>query len=226
MDAINPAADWETWAVAPTFSFAAAYAHLREADHVLGALIDQFGPHQPRQRTDPYAALVRAMLYQQLAAAGASAIQRRFYGLYGRGDQPPTPQELLATNDECLRSAGISRQKIGYLRDLALHVMDGRLNFDVLPVQSDEEVIRSLVTVKGIGEWTAHMFLMFQLGRPDVLPTGDLGVRRGMQWAYHLPGLPDLEETRAIGAPWAPYRSVGSLYMWRVAEAQQPSGAS
>ena len=199
--------------------------HLSAADSILAVLIDRFGPHQPRQPSDPYAALMRAMLYQQLAAAGASAIQRRFYGLYGRVDQPPTPQELLATSDEDLRSVGISRQKIGYLRDLALHVLDGRLDFAALPAQTDDEVTRRLTTVKGIGEWTAHMFLMFQLGRPDILPTGDLGVRRGMQLAYRLGALPGLEETRAIGAAWAPYRSVGSLYMWRVAEAPAPASA-
>ncbi len=214
----DPAA-WETWSVTPdAFSFDVAYAHLRQADPVLGGLIGTFGPHEPRPRMDPYAALIRAMLYQQLAAAGASAIQRRFYGLYGRTAQPPTPEELLATSDEDLRSAGLSRQKIVYLRDLALHVLDGRLSFASLPDEPDDAVIRHLVQVKGIGEWTAHMFLMFQLGRPDVLPTGDLGIRKGMQLAYTLSALPTPDEMRTISGSWAPYRSVGCLYMWRVAE--------
>lgn len=215
--------DWEEWAIEPTFSLEASYTHLRNADPILGGLIEQFGPHRPRLRTDPYAALLRAMLFQQLAGAAASAIQRRFFALYGREEQPPTPLDLLPSSDETLRSVGISRQKAGYMRDLALHVLDGRLNFAELAALPDEGVIQRLVTIKGIGEWTAHMFLMFQLGRPDVLPTGDLGVRKGMRLAYNVPELPSSEEARVIGEPWAPYRSVGSLYMWRVAEAPPPA---
>jgi len=209
----------------PAFSLEASYAHLRKADPILGRLIERFGPHRPRPTSDPYAALLRAMLFQQLAGAAASAIQRRFFALYGRDDQPPAPQELLASSDEDLRSVGISRQKAAYMRDLALHVVDGRLNFAEIAALPDAEVIQRLVTIKGIGEWTAHMYLMFQLGRPDVLPTGDLGVRQGMHLAYHLPGLPSAGEARAIGEPWAPYRSVGSLYMWRVAESPQAATA-
>lgn len=215
--------DWEAWTIKPTFSLEASYAHLSNADPILGDLIERFGPHRPRPRSDPYAALLRAILFQQLAGAAASAIQRRFFALYGREEHTPTPQEVLASSDDTLRSAGISRQKAGYLRDLALHVVEGRLNFAELAALPDEAVIQHLVTIKGIGEWTAHMFLMFQLGRPDVLPTGDLGVRKGMRLAYNLPQLPSPQEARAIGEPWAPYRSVGSLYMWRIAEAPPPA---
>ncbi len=210
----------------PAFSLESSYAHLRKADPILGGLIERFGPHRQRPKSDPYAALLRAMLFQQLAGAAASAIQRRFFALYGREDQPPTPQELLASSDVALRSAGISRQKAAYMRDLALHVVEGNLDFDELAALPDAEVIQRLVTIKGVGEWTAHMFLMFQLGRPDVLPTGDLGIRKGMHLAYRLPGLPSAGEARAIGEPWAPYRSVGSQYMWRVAESPWPATAA
>jgi DNA-3-methyladenine glycosylase II len=116
----------------------------------------------------------------------------------------------------------VSRQKAGYLRDLAAHVADGRLNLQALPSLSDVEVIEQVTAVKGLGEWSAHMFLMFHLGRPDVLPIGDLGVRHGMRITYELPELPTPKEALAIGAPWAPYRSVGSWYMWRAAEPTAP----
>ena len=210
----------------PAFSLDPSYAHLRKADPILGRLIERFGPHRPRPKSDPYAALLRSMLFQQLAGAAASAIQRRFFARYGREDQPPTPQELLASSDEDLRSVGISRQKATYMRDLALYVVEGHLDFDEIATLPDAEVIQRLVAVKGIGEWTAHMYLMFQLGRPDILPTGDFGVRKGMRLAYRLPGLPSAEKARVIGEPWAPYRSVGSQYMWRVAESPQSGGAS
>jgi DNA-3-methyladenine glycosylase II len=160
---------------------------------------------------------LRTILFQQLAGAAALAIQKRFFALYG-GDQPPTPQQLLETSDEDLRSAGLSRQKAGYMRDLAMHVADGRLNFDALPTLSDEEIAGRITAVKGLGEWSAHMFLMFHLGRPDVMPSGDLGVRNGMRIAYGLPETPTPAKAREIGLPWAPFRSVGSWYMWRVVE--------
>jgi len=162
---------------------------------------------------------MRAILFQQLAGAAANAIQKRFYGLYSGDGRPPTPREVLETTDDQFRSAGVSRQKAAYLRDLAAHVVDGRLDLAALPAMSDEEVIRRVTAVKGLGEWSAHMFLMFHLGRPDVLPVGDLGVRNGMRLTYKLPELPTPAQAREIGAPWAPYRSVGSWYMWRAAEA-------
>jgi DNA-3-methyladenine glycosylase II len=188
---------------------------------VLAALIER-SPYEPRRSTDePYAALLRTILFQQLAGAAASAIQRRFFALYG-GDTPPSAPQLLDTTDEVLRTAGISRQKAGYMHDLALHVIIGSLDFEALPSQPDEEVVKQITAVKGLGEWSAHMFLMFHLGRPDVMPVGDLGVRNGMRIAYSLPETPTPAQAREIGAPWAPYRSVGSWYMWRAAEAPAP----
>ena len=198
------------------FSAARAYRHLREADPVIGRLIDEVGPYTPRPGDDPYAQLVRTLLFQQLAGAAASAIMRRWYGFYGDEAQTPTPEQILTTSDEDFRSCGISRQKISYLRDLAAHVADGSLPFDRLHEMDDAEVQASLTAVKGVGEWTAHMMLMFHLGRPDVLPIGDLGVRKGMQVAYGLDATPTPKQAREIGAKWSPYASVASWYMWQI----------
>ena len=204
------------------FSVEEALDHLRRADPVLSRVIEQVGSYRIAMRPDPYASLLRTILFQQLAGAAAHAIQRRFLALYGNDERPPTPEQLLATTDEQFRSTGVSRQKAAYMRDLALHIVDGRLDFDELPNLEDAEVIKRLVAVKGLGEWSAQMFLMFHLGRPDVLPVGDLGVRHGMRIAYQLPEPPGPAQAREIGAPWAPFRSVGSWYMWRINEAAAP----
>lgn len=206
----------------PLFSAEEAVAHLRAVDPMLAAVIDRVGPYDAPQRPDPYAALVRAILFQQLAGAAAAAIQKRFFALHPPEDRPPTPQQLLETTDEELRGAGISRQKAGYLRDLALQVAGGRLDLKALPDLPDAEVIERITAVKGLGEWSAHMFLMFHLGRPDVLPIGDLGVRSGMRVAYGLEAVPTPKEALIIGERWAPYRSVGAWYMWRAAEPVAP----
>ena len=210
------------------FSLAKAYATLRAADPVVAALIEEHGPYRPRPAMDHYESLLRTILFQQLAGAAARTIQRRWLALYGDGPaggegRYPTPEELLTTTDEAFRAAGVSRQKAGYMRSLAEHVASGDLDFADIESQHDGEVARRLVAVKGLGEWSAHMFLMFQLGRPDVLPTGDLGVRIGMGLAYGLGAPATVAEARAIGERWTPYRSVGSWYMWRAAEG--PRGA-
>ena len=197
------------------FSAAAAYRHLRRVDPIVGALIEEHGPYGPRPGDDPYAALVRSILYQQLAGAAARAIQQRWYARYTDGGRTPHPLEILATTDEAFRSAGVSRQKASYVRDLAQHMVDGSLDFDALPAFDDAAVIEALTAVRGVGEWTAHIFLLGELGRPDILPTGDLGVRNGMQVAYGLRQSPTPSQAEEIGRPWAPYRSVGSWYMWR-----------
>ena len=205
------------------FSAGAAYRHLRNVDPIVGRLIDDHGPYTPRPTTEPYASLVRTILFQQLAGAAASAIQRRLYAMYdGDEARTPAPPELLETSDEDYRSVGVSRQKAGYLRDLARHVVEGQLDFEHVDEWPDDEVSAHLTAVKGIGEWSAHMFLMFQLGRPDVLPTGDLGVRIGMRIAYGLEDTPKPQEALTIGEPWAPFRSVASWYMWRAAETVTP----
>ncbi len=204
------------------FSLARAYRHLREADPRVGALIDTHGPYTPRPSADPYAALVRNVFHQQLGGAAANAIMRRTFALFGDAESAPAPADFLQATDAELRGAGLSRQKTSYLRDLAQHVVDGRLTLDGLGALDDAAVTAQLTSVRGIGVWTAHMFLMFHLGRPDVLPVGDLGVRKGMQAVYGLPEAPDAERAAAIGAPWAPYRSVGSWYMWRAVETITP----
>lgn len=204
------------------FSVDEAIAHLRRADPVLGRLIDRVGPFKLMRRPGPYASLIRTILFQQLAGAAAFAIQRRFFGLYGDPDTPPSPQQLLEATEDQLRAAGVSRQKAGYLHDLALRISERRLDLKAMPSLSDDDVIQQVTEVKGLGEWSAHMFLMFHLGRPDILPAGDLGVRNGMRIAYGLDATPTPSKAREIGAPWAPYRSVASWYMWRAAETVTP----
>ena len=204
------------------FSVDDALEHLRGADSILAKVIETAGPFTIVRRPDPYASLLRTILFQQLAGPAASAIQRRWLALYGDDGRVPTPEQLLATPDEAFRSTGVSRQKAGYMRDLAQHVADGRLDFTELADLPDDEVVKRIVAVKGLGEWSAHMFLIFHLGRPDVMPVGDLGVRNGMKLAYGLEVTPTPAQAREIGARWAPYRTVGSWYMWRVAEPVAP----
>jgi DNA-3-methyladenine glycosylase II len=205
------------------FSAAAAYRHLRSADPIVAALIDQHGPYRPRPGADSYASLVRTILYQQLAGSAARAIERKWLALYSDHERIPSPTEILATTDEAFRAAGVSRQKAGYLRDLAARIVDGRLSLEDAHTLPDADVMERVTAVKGLGEWSAHMFLMFTLGRPDVLPVGDLGVRNGMRLAYGLDEPPTPKQALEIGAPWAPYRSVGSWYMWRAAETVLPT---
>ena len=202
---------------------ARAYRHLREADPVIGRLIDEVGPFTPRpDGGDPYERMVRTILFQQLAGPAASAIQRKWFGFYGDEGATPTPAQVLATSDEEFRACGISRQKMGYLRDLAGHVSDGSLPLERLDQLDDDEVIAALTQVKGFGEWSAHMLLMFHLGRPDILPVGDLGVRNGMKVAYGLEQAPTPKEAKEIGAKWSPYATVASWYMWQILDIQTP----
>ena len=203
------------------FSLAKAEAHLAAADPVLARLIEEHERFQPRPGTDPWARLVRTIIFQQLAGAAARTIQRRFYALYSDEERAPNAHEVLATSDEQFRGVGVSRQKAGYLSDLAARVDDGRLVLADLTAASDEEVVARLTAVRGLGEWSAHMFLMFEICRPDVLPLGDFGVRHGVEIAYALPAHPTPAQVRAIAEPWTPYRTVASWYMWRAADAMR-----
>jgi DNA-3-methyladenine glycosylase II len=196
-----------------------AIAALRAADPVLRALIDDFGPlphsrdGRP-QRHDHYGALVRSIINQQLSVHAGRAIYQRLIGRYG--GSPPTPQQVLADQPEELRAAaGLSRAKVGFLRSLAEHVLDGSLKLAELDQLPDEEVIAELVAVKGLGVWTAHMFLMFHLERPDVLAVGDLGIRRAIERAYRLRELPDPATIERIAEPWRPHRTLACRYLWR-----------
>ena len=200
----------------------AAIAHLRAADAVLRGLIDAFGPDGlPSRRERPtelYGALVRSIVGQQLSTTAARSIYARLADRYG--GRPPTPKEILADDpDEVRAAAGLSRAKVGFLRSLAEHVRDGSLELERLDELPDEEVIAELVAVKGLGPWTAHMFLIFHLGRPDVLPVGDLGLRRAIKDRYRLKDLPDAAKMERIAKPWRPYRSLACMYLWRSLDA-------
>lgn len=197
-----------------------ADAHLRAADPVMARLIDDLGgplPLEPDNRGRPedvYGALVRSITGQQLSVKAARAIWNRLLERFG--GRTPTPEQILADDPEALRAAcGFSRAKVAYLRSLAEHVLSGELELDRLAELPDAEVLRELTAVKGIGEWTGQMFLMFTLHRPDVLPTGDLGVRNAAMRAYGLDAPPAPADLEAIAGPWRPYRTRASLYLWR-----------
>jgi DNA-3-methyladenine glycosylase II len=197
---------------------AAAEAHLRRVDPILGALIDRFHPLPDRvPGADPYGALVRAIVGQQLSTTAARAIHGRLLESFGGHD--PTPAQLLAADPDAMRTAaGLSRAKVVFLRSLAEKVESGELRLDRLHELDDEQVMAQLTAVKGVGTWTAHVFLMFQLGRPDVLPVGDLGIRRAVERAYGLEDLPGTDQLTALAEPWRPYRSLASRYLWRSLE--------
>jgi DNA-3-methyladenine glycosylase II len=200
-----------------------AVAHLRASDPVLGAIIERIGINGLGDRRrgrprDHYGALVRTIVGQQLSTTAARAIYERLTARYG--GRAPTPEEVLAEDPEELRAAaGLSRAKVGFLRSLAEHVLDGSLELHRLGRLSDEKVIAELVAVKGLGPWSADMFLIFHLQRPDVLAVGDLGIRRAIMLAYELPELPAPEQMEAIAAPWRPHRTVACLFLWRSLDA-------
>ncbi len=197
--------------------------HLRAADPVLGDLIDRVGTDSIGDRRiaaprDHYGALVRAIVGQQLSTSSARAIHDRLIQRFG--GRAPTPEEILADDPDELRiSVGLSHAKVRYLRSLAEHTLDGSLELDTLEQLSDDEVTARLTAVNGIGRWSADVFMMFHLGRPDVLPVGDLGIRKAFQSVYGLPALPDAAEMERIAKPWRPYRSLASLFLWRALSA-------
>ena len=173
-----------------------------------------------RDQGSHFDAIARSIVFQQLSGKAASTIHGRFEQLYG--GRSPLPAELTTTSDERLRGAGLSRGKTAYLKDLAARVVSGELPVETLHELTDEEIIAALTRVKGIGRWTAQMFLMFRLGRPDVLPDLDLGIQKGIQTAYRLRKLPSPERVKKIGAKWAPYRTIASWYLWRLVDAPVP----
>jgi DNA-3-methyladenine glycosylase II len=203
--------------LSPVFFSDEAVEHLRGSDDTLKAIIDERGPLDldTRQRgrpEDPYGALLRSIVGQQLSTKAARSIYNRLVELFG--GKTPSPQELLDADPDTVRAVGLSNAKVRYVRSLAEHVLSGELELDKLDALGDEEVEREVTAVKGLGQWTAHMFLIFHLGRPDVLPVGDLGVRRAVERAYGLEELPSAEELDRLGERWAPYRSLASLYLW------------
>jgi DNA-3-methyladenine glycosylase II len=194
-----------------------AMEHLIAADPVMAEIIGHHGPLELDARTrgrpdDAYGALVRSITGQQLSVKAARTIYLRLCALYG--DRTPTPEELIATDPDQLRGVGLSYQKAAYLRDLAEKVEDGELDLEHLPQLDDRVVSEMLTAVKGLGQWTADVFMMFHLGRPDVLPVGDLGIRKAAEVAYHLRKLPSPDRLKRLARPWRPYRTLACVYLW------------
>ena len=189
-----------------------AVNHLKKADRVLRSIIERVGPCRMEFGEPEFSSVAEAIVYQQLNGKAAVTIFNRFVALAG---DPLTPAGILKLSDEQLRSVGLSKQKSAYLKDLAAKTADGLLNFTRLPDMTDEEVIEHLTQVKGVGVWTAHMFLMFSLRRPNVLPTGDYGVQMAIKKHYKKRKLPKPKDMEKIAKAWEPYRSVACWYMWR-----------
>jgi DNA-3-methyladenine glycosylase II len=189
-----------------------AVAHLKKADPVLRAIIERLGPCRMEFSPPEFHSLAEAIVYQQLNGKAAVTIFKRFAALAG---EPLTPAGILKLTDEQMRGAGLSKQKSAYLKDLAVKTDAGLLDFSKLPALSDEEVIKHLTQVKGIGVWTAQMFLMFALKRENVLPTGDYGVQTAIKKHYKKRKLPKPQVMEKIAKSWEPYRSVACWYLWK-----------
>jgi DNA-3-methyladenine glycosylase II len=185
----------------------------------MAELVAEHGPMSVERRlrergqaSDPWSVLVRAVVGQQLSAKAAATIFARVLEPYG--GRMPSPEELLKASEKDLRAAGLSGRKVEYVHDLARHVSDGELELESVATMSDEEVIEEITAVRGFGRWSAEMFLIFHLGRPDVLPVGDLGIRRAVERQYGLDELPDADELERIAEPWRPQRTLACLYLW------------
>ncbi|MGI8783086.1 MAG: DNA-3-methyladenine glycosylase family protein [Acidobacteriota bacterium] len=190
-----------------------ALQHLRQSDPVLCRLIEHVGPYRIKYRQPDFQSLVRSIVFQQLSGKAATTIFNRLVDKVGR--EPLTAGEILKLNDAELRSLGLSRQKASYLQDLARRTDSMEIAFSDLGNLPDEGVIEHLTRVQGVGVWTAHMFLIFALRRPDVLPTGDLGIRAAIKRVYRLRSLPDAAKMEKLARKWRPYCSVACWYLWR-----------
>lgn len=188
-----------------------ALNHLRK-DRKLAKIIDQVGEFNLSLTKNPYQSLVEAIITQQLSGKAADSISTRFRAIYGRF---PKPADVMETSDAKLRKAGLSYMKVSYIKDLSKKVESKEIRLAYMKNLTDEEIIVQLTQVKGIGRWTAEMFLIFSLGRLDVLPVGDLGLKKGIQKLYSLEKLPEKEQMERIAEKWKPYRSVATWYLWR-----------
>jgi DNA-3-methyladenine glycosylase II len=197
-----------------SLDYARARRLLARRDPVLRDLMRRHGACglARAQKSDPFRALTHAIIAQQLSTKAAATIYGRMLELFG--GHAPTPKQLLKADPDKIRAAGLSRPKIAYLRDLAQHVEEGTLELERLPDLPDEEVSAQLTAIKGLGQWTADMFLMFHLGRPDVLPVGDQGIRRAVMVEYRLRKLPDPKRLEKLAKPWRPHRTLACLYLW------------
>jgi len=199
-----------------------AIHHLRRSDPVLAGIIDRVGDYRIEFRDPDFETLVKSIVYQQLSGRVANVIFGRLARAAGG---KITPENILKLRPARMRAVGLSGQKTEYIRDLARHTRDGRVRFEELPELPDEEVMARLTAVKGIGVWTAHMFLIFALRRHDVLPTGDLGIRKGYGLAWGIP-TPTPKQLDLLGEPYRPYRTVVAWYCWRAAQLYGASAAS
>ena len=189
-----------------------AVNHLKKSDPILSAIIQRVGPCRMEFGPPEFPSLAEAIVYQQLNGKAAVTIFKRFAALAG---EPVTPEGILRLTDAQLRSVGLSKQKSSYLKDMAGRASRGELDFSRLPAMTDDEVIKHLTQVKGVGVWTAHMFLMFTLRRPNVLPTGDYGIQVAIRKHYKKRKMPKPEVMAKIAKSWEPYRSVACWYLWR-----------
>ena len=203
-----------------------AVAALGATDHKMALAIERVGPCTmiPRADGTHFDHLARAIVFQQLSGAAASTIYGRFKDRIGISGDAPTPAQILTSDAATLRACGLSTAKTRAMLDLAEHVQDARLPLDVIDTMDDEAVIDALVAVRGVGRWTAQMFLMFRLGRPDVLPVLDLGVRKGAQRIYRMRALPEAGRLEKVARNWRPWASVASWYCWRVLDLEDAGG--
>ncbi|HSB75912.1 MAG TPA: DNA-3-methyladenine glycosylase [Terriglobales bacterium] len=212
-----------------------AVRHLRQADPIMAAIIKRIGPFKMRYREPSFDAMARSIVFQQLhGKAAATIFERVCAACHGVCGEPPrngtggsmdglTPASILALSEQQLRACGLSRQKLSYLRDLAQRTADGEIDFGRLPEMSDEDVIEHLTRVKGIGVWSAQMFLIFALRRPNVMPTADYGINAAIKKAYRKRQMPKPKQILKIARPWRPYCSVACWYLWRYAELKNPN---
>jgi DNA-3-methyladenine glycosylase II len=208
--------------MAEPVDYARARRHLMRADPILGAIVKRKGACRLAERgTEPrLRSLLRALVSQQLSVKAAATIFSRFLSLFPGDDDCPRPEAILQVPLEALRGVGLSRQKASYLHDLSARVVAGTLRLDELDELSDEQVMEALTAVKGVGRWTAEMILIFQLGRPDVLPVDDVGVLRSIQNVYGLRRRPSEKQVLRMGERWRPYRSIASWYLWAALDNQ------
>ncbi len=205
-------------AATAVFRMQHALVHLRAADPVLARLIDEVGPYAIEFLEPDFQTLVKSIVYQQLSGKVALVIFNRLVAAAGNGRL--TPEAVLRLRMPRLRAVGLSQQKISYIRDLARQARSGAIDFACLPALTDDEVCESLTAVKGIGVWTAQMFLIFALRRLDVMPSGDLGIRAAVRKLYGLPEMPKPAEVEERAGKWKPYRTVASWYLWRSLDAK------
>src|SRR5271170_7296527 len=202
-----------------------ARAHLIKTDPILARIIAEVGPLGIQPRRERFQALARAIIFQQLAGAAANAIYGRFVGLFPNVEFP-SPEQVLAKPDAELRSVGLSAKKALYIKDLAAHIRDGKLDFHRFHRMTDEEIVAHLTQVKRIGKWTAEIFLMFNLGRPDVMPADDLGVQNAVRRHYKMRQRPNRKRLLKHAERWRPYRTAAAWYLWRSLDIVLPDGAA